>query len=78
MGTPAQADVLEPGGPFVVNDRTIPRAGLETTRYFRRARTPDGATVLWLARQTTPGTGESWSGLRFDAIQDDAGQATTT
>jgi hypothetical protein len=70
MGTPARAQILEPGRPFVVNDRTVPRAGLQTTRYFRRARTPAGATVLWLARRSGPGTGEGWSGLRFDAVRD--------
>jgi len=70
MGTPAHAKILEPGQPFVVNDRAVPRAGLETDRYFRRARTPSGATVLWLARRSGPGTGEGWSGLRFDAVRD--------
>lgn len=70
MGTPARAQILEPGKPFVVNDRTVPRAGLETDRYFRRARTPNGATVLWLARRSGPGTGEGWSGLRFDTVRD--------
>jgi hypothetical protein len=70
MGTPAHAKILEPGQPFVVNDRTVPRAGLRTDRYFRRARTPSGGTVLWLARRSGPGTGEGWSGLRFDAVRD--------
>jgi hypothetical protein len=70
MGTPARAQILEPGQPLVVNDRTVPRAGLRTDRYFRRARTPAGATLLWLARRSGPGMGEGWSGLRFDAVRD--------
>ena len=70
MGTAARAAVLDPAQPFVVMDRTIPRAGLVTDRYFRRARTPDGSTVLWLARRSGPGTGQGWSGLRFDSVGD--------
>ena len=64
------AVVLQPGRPFVVDDRTVPIAGLETNRYFRCARTPDGSTVLRLARRSAPGLGQSWSGLRFDAVRD--------
>jgi hypothetical protein len=70
MGTAARAAVLDPAQPFVVMDRTIPRAGLVTDRYFRRARGPDGSTVLWLARRSGPGTGQGWSGLRFDSVGD--------
>jgi hypothetical protein len=52
-----------------VADRVVTRAGVLADRYFRRARTPDGSTYVWLARRTGPGTGSAWSGLRFDLVR---------
>jgi hypothetical protein len=66
----ARARLLDPGRPFVVDDRTVPRGGLAADRYFRRSRAPDGTTFVWLARRSRPGTGPGWSGLRFDAVRD--------
>jgi hypothetical protein len=65
----ARAVLLEPEHAFLVADRVISRAGLLAARYFRRARTPDGSTFVWLARTSEPGTGPGWSGLRFDLVQ---------
>jgi len=47
----------------------IPRAGVIADRYFRRTRSADGSTFLWLARVSGPGRGPGWSGLRFDIVQ---------
>jgi len=65
----ARAALLEPEHAFLVADRVISRAGLLASRYFRRTRTADGRTFVWLARRSEPGTGPGWSGLRFDLVQ---------
>jgi len=73
----ARAVLLEPQHAFLVADRVIPRAGVIADRYFRRTRSSNGSTFLWLARVSGPGRGPGWSGLRFDIVQPMA-QATTT
>lgn len=65
----ARAVILEPEHAFLVADRVISRAGLLADRYFRRTRSPDGSTFVWLARKSGPGTGPGWSGLRFDIVR---------
>lgn len=65
----ATADLLQPGQPLFVADERIPREGAEVTRYFRRTRWTDGATVTWLAHRSRPGLGPSWSGLAFDLVR---------
>ncbi|HEY4214810.1 MAG TPA: hypothetical protein VGM84_25260 [Steroidobacteraceae bacterium] len=72
----ARAVLLEPQHAFLVADRVISRAGVVAQRYFRRARGPDGSTHVWLARETGPGTGPGWSGLRFDIVRPMAGAAS--
>lgn len=67
----ARALLLDPGQPFFVADHIIPRSGILAERYFRRARSSDGSTYLWLARRTGSGTGPGLSGLRFDAVQNE-------
>ena len=64
-----RALVLNPGQPFFVQDRVVPRAGVQTDRYFRRARAIDGSTVVWMARKSGPGQGPAWSGLQFDVVR---------
>jgi hypothetical protein len=65
----ARAVLLEPQHAFLVADRVIPRAGVIADRYFRRTRSIDGNTFVWLARRSGPGRGPGWSGLRFDIVQ---------
>jgi len=65
----ARAVLLEPQHAFLVADRVISRAGLLADRYFRRTRSSDGSTYVWLARKSGPGTGPGWSGLRFDIVR---------
>jgi hypothetical protein len=65
----ARAEILEPQHAFLVADRVISRAGTLADRYFRRTRSSDGSTFLWLARKTGPGTGPGWSGLQFDIVR---------
>lgn len=47
-------------------DEEVPRDGIVVTRTFQLARTEGGGTVLWLGRRKRTGTGEGWSGLKFD------------
>jgi len=69
----ARSVILDPGQPFFVYDQSVPRAGADVTRRFRRARWTGGATQTWLARATRPGRGPGWSGLAFDLVAE-AGQ----
>jgi hypothetical protein len=64
-----RAELLDPGKPFFLADHVVPRSGILADRYFRRARSADGRTYLWLARKSAVGQGPGWSGLRFDAVQ---------
>ena len=65
-----RARVLEPGHPFFVADRLIPRSGVLADRYFRYTRSADGTGFLWLARRSEKGRGTGWPGLRFDLVRD--------
>jgi hypothetical protein len=73
----ARAELLDPGKPFFLADHIVTRSGILANRYFRRARAADGSTYVWLARKSGPGTGLGWSGLRFDTIRANAGNAGT-
>lgn len=55
--------------PFFLNEEEVPRAGRVVTREFRRARSKDGAVVLWIGRRTLTGRGEGSSGLVFDDLR---------
>jgi hypothetical protein len=63
MGT-----VLGLPSPYFVAEEEVPRSGRLVTRAFRRARWTDGATFLWIARESPVGRGEGSSGLVFDRI----------
>lgn len=71
------AEVVEPEGVLLrdpadgsgrlrIAEEEVPREGVEVVRRFRLARTPDGGTVLWIARRKGVGQGEGSSGLKFD------------
>jgi len=66
----AHALILDPANPFFVADRVISRSGLQVDRYFRRTRSSDGSTFVWMARSAERGKGPGWSGLRFDLVRD--------
>jgi len=51
---------------YRVREEEIPREGARVVRRARRARGVDGSTHVWNARARSVGTGEGWSGLRFD------------
>jgi hypothetical protein len=62
--------ILEPEHPFFVADRVVSRTGVQVDRYFRRTRSEDGSTFVWMARKSEEGRGPGWSGLRFDLVRD--------
>jgi hypothetical protein len=66
---PAHASVLEPGTPFFLTDRIVTHIGVDASITFRRSRGTDGRTYVWYARNSGPGKGPGWSGLRFDYLQ---------
>jgi hypothetical protein len=65
----AHALILEPEHPFFVADRTVSRSGMIVDRYFRRTRSSDGSTFIWMARKSGMGRGPGWSGLRYDIVR---------
>jgi hypothetical protein len=71
-----RALILDPGIPFFLADRVLPPTGILVDRYFRRTRSADGTTYVWLARKSGPGRGPAWSGLRFDIVQNMAKAAS--
>lgn len=54
-------------GQHDVKDEEVTRAGLQLRMVQQRARTSDGATVVWRSREKRTWKGEASSGLRFDA-----------
>jgi hypothetical protein len=71
----AHAIILEPQHPYFVADRVLSRAGVLVDRYFRRTRSADGSTFVWMARKSEQGRGPGWSGPRFDIVRDMAKSA---
>ena len=61
--------ILEPGTPYFLTDRVITPVGVVVQQYLRRTRCADGTTLMWTARQSGPGQGTGWSGLRFDFLR---------
>lgn len=57
---------LAPNSQYRVRDTEIPREGVRVVRRVRRARDTFGGTGVWVARARSVGTGEGWSGLRWD------------
>jgi hypothetical protein len=60
--------LLEPERALSLFEEEIPRSGVEVSRAWQVARTPDGRTIAWIGRRTRPGWGEASSGLAFDQL----------
>jgi hypothetical protein len=60
---------LGPGAPYRIREEELPREGRRISRLPRWARGVDGKTQLWISRRRGVGTGEGWSGLRFDLAE---------
>jgi hypothetical protein len=71
----AHGAILQPASPFFVADSALLPAGVQVDRYFRRTRSEDGKTFVWLARKSGLGRGFGWSGLRFDVLTPGPGSA---
>jgi len=57
---------ISAGEHYRVRETEIPREGARVVRRVRRARDSFGGTEIWVARARSVGTGEGWSGLRWD------------
>jgi hypothetical protein len=66
---PAAGKILNPVGvtSYQVFQEQIPRSGARVQRLTLGSRARDGKSYLWVARRRRAGTGETQSGLRFDA-----------
>jgi hypothetical protein len=54
--------------PYFVHEEEVPRAGVQISRSFQRARWQDGRAVVWFGARKQTGRGEGSSGLAFDQI----------
>jgi hypothetical protein len=61
-------EVLKGPAPAFVAEEEVPRAGRIIRRRFKRSRWVNGATFLWIGRESLVGRGEGSSGLAFDQI----------
>jgi hypothetical protein len=61
--------ILQPDKSFYLTERVVPPTGVVVQKYLRRARWADGSTLVWMARQSGPGFGHGWSGLKFDFLR---------
>jgi len=66
---PPAGKILKPSGvsSYQVFQERIPRSGARVQRLTFASRALDGKSYLWVARRRRAGTGETQSGLRFDA-----------
>lgn len=51
---------------YRIREEQVPREGVQIVRRSRHVRGIDGSTHVWISRARSVGTGEGWSGLRFD------------
>ena len=54
--------------PYFIAEEEVPRAGVQVSRSFRRARGRFGRTYVWLGMLKRSGRGEGQSGLVFDRL----------
>jgi hypothetical protein len=66
---PALGKIMNPTGltNYRIFDEEVPKVGARVERVVYRSRSHDGKSYLWVARRKRPGSGETQSGLRFDA-----------
>ncbi len=73
---PPRGRILEPtslpaGSRYRMREEIIPREGVQVVRRNRFVRGIDGVAHVWTSRARSVGTGEGWSGLRFDLVIDE-------
>lgn len=56
-------------GSYFIHEEEVPRAGVQVSRTYQRARWYNGRVCVWLGRRKRTGKGEGSSGLRFDQIE---------
>lgn len=75
IAVPPAGKILKPSGifgipgapPYSVFQEQIPHSGAQVQRVAFAARALDGKSYFWIARRRRVGSGETQSGLRFDA-----------
>lgn len=87
-----QGEILQPTGPaagsqpgppvkynaYPLAPQAVPRIGTTVERSFRRARSIDGSTHVWMARRVIPGHAPGSAGLAFDEIVPTPGLPAST
>lgn len=53
---------------YFIREEAIPRAGIQVTRHYQRARWINGEVITWIGRKKKVGKGEGNSGLAFDQL----------
>jgi hypothetical protein len=53
---------------YYIHEEEVPRAGIQVSQSFQRARSQDGRVWVWLGLQKQIGRGEGSSGLAFDQL----------
>src|SRR5262249_2266876 len=75
---PAQGDLFNAKPELSLVDEEVPREGVHITRQRRMARWIDGSYWVWTALQAEIGRGEGSAGLRFDRLEGDASNGSST
>ena len=63
--------------PMVLSPQAVPRVGATVQRTFRRARSTDGSTHVWIARRVDVGHGPGTAGLVYDEVVPTPGVSST-
>jgi len=65
--------LTEKSAPYYVDEEIISRSGLQVSMSAQRTRWYNGKTYLWYGRKKEVNTGEGWSRLKFDQVENVAG-----
>jgi hypothetical protein len=68
-----KSELLDPGRPRWFDEEQVPTAGVRVERAWQLGRWHDGSLHVWLHYRTTPGRGESASGVRWDVLERESG-----
>ena len=70
----ARGLVLAPGRRLLLHEEEIPGSGIQVTRAWEFARSPDGGQHLWMGRRKRPGRTPRAPGLRHDVVTPEAAE----
>ena len=61
--------LTEKTAPYYIDEEIISRSGIQVSISAQRTRWYNGKTYLWFGRKKEANTGEGWSKLRFDQVE---------